>query len=356
MNRLDRYIARQLMFTTGLAWLLITSMDSLFALLGEINDIGRGSYGLAEMFRYILFSVPQRASELFPVAALLGGLTALGSVSDHGELLAIRLAGFSPLRLARSVLLAGGLMLLLLVPLTEFVAPAAQQQAQKTRALAIFNRVSWLGEQGLWIRDGSRFINVRGVDADGRLAGVRFYQFSGHRLQVAGNAAYAELQTGQWRLLSLEETLFGDGHTRGNKAESIVRPTGVTADLLNVLVSAPESMSLPEQLRYIRYLQDNYLGAERYQLAFWTRFSRPLVTLTMLVLAVVFVLGVLRTAGTGRRVFAGIITGLLFQLLSNLLSQLSLVYGWSPLAGAFMPLFLILSITLIALWYQNKHA
>lgn len=354
MNRLDRYISRQLVFTTGIVLLLVTALDSLFALLGEISDIGRGSYGLHEVFRYMIYSIPQRGAELFPVAALIGGLVALGGVSDQGELLAIRLAGFSPLRLARSVLLTGCLMLLILLPVNEFAAPAAQQRAEQIRALAIFNRVSWLGEQGLWVRDGSRFINVRGVDADGRLAGVRFYQFSGNRLNAAGKAPYAELEPGQWRLAWLEETRFGDGYTSSSKTESTVQSTGVTRDLLSVLVSAPESMSLSEQLRYIRYLQDNNLGSERYRLAFWMRLARPLVILTMLVLAVVFVLGVLRSTGTGRRVVAGILVGLLFQLFSDLLAQLSLVYGWPPMLGAFTPLLLILSVTLIALWRQNS--
>ena len=47
MKRLDLYIGKAVVNATLLAWLVVSVLDALFVLLGELGDIGRGDYSLA---------------------------------------------------------------------------------------------------------------------------------------------------------------------------------------------------------------------------------------------------------------------------------------------------------------------
>ncbi len=338
MKRLDRYIARHVIGATLLAWLLVTALDSLFALLGELGDIGRGRYDLPTALVYVLLTVPAKAYQLFPMAALLGALLGLGALAAHGELVAIRLGGFSRLRLLRSVLQSGLLMLLVAVTLGETLAPVAERQARQLRALAIFDRVAFAGEHGLWVRDGARFINVGGMDVDGSLAGVFIFEFApDHRLLSATRADNAAYTASGWRLGSLQQSLFDAQAVRTRASAGEPWQTRITPTLVEVLALDPDAMSLGELRGYIRYLQGNALDADRYRLAFWARLATPSSALVMLALAVGFVLGALRSVGTGQRLFAGILIGLLFRLMNDLLAQAGLVYGLPPVVSAFSP-------------------
>lgn len=355
MKRLDRYIARHIVLATAVAWLLVTALDALFSFFGEIGDVGRGHYGLAQALAYIALSLPQRAYDLFPVSVLLGALMGLGALAAQGELTAIRLAGFSRGRLIRSVLQSGLLLLVLVVGVGETVAPLAERQAQQLRALAIFERVAFAGAQGLWVRDGPRFINVRGVDAGGRMVDVRIFALSAdRRLLNAVQASRADYVDHGWRLSGLRESRFGLRQVRTYAAAAEVRDIAITPALLGVLALQPQTLSLAELRRYIRYRVDNGLEAERYRLAFWVRLATPVSALVMLALALGFVLGALGHAGTGRRLFVGILIGLVFRLLNDLLAQAGLVYGMAPALSAFLP---TLAFAAAAAWlYRARPA
>jgi hypothetical protein len=110
--------------------------------------------------------------------------------------------------------------------------------------------------------------------------------------------------------------------------------------VLDVVVLEPESMSVRELRRYIEYLASNGLEAERHQLALWLRLSAPLAGLVMLFLAVPFVFGSLRNVGAGQRLLVGVMVGIGFQLLVQILSHTGQVYGIHPVVSALAPILL----------------
>jgi len=342
VKRLDRYVARHVVGATALAWLLVTAMDALVLLLGELGDIGRGQYQLADAARYVLLSAPAAAWRLFPVSALLGALLGLGTLAAHGELVALRLAGFSRPRLLRSVLQAGVLMLVLVVALGETLAPAAERQARLQRALALFDRVALAGEQGLWVRDGSRFVHVAALDADGGLAGVSVFDFGpDRRLRSSLHAERARHDGDGWRLLGVQESLFVRQGVETRRSARLAWRTTLTPTLVKVLALDPDAMALGELQRYIRHLRASGLDAAPYRMAYWSRLAAPLSALAMLALAVAFVLREAGRGGAGRRLFAGILVGLLYTLLDDLLAQAGLVYGLPAPAVAVLPSLLV---------------
>ncbi|MNN71561.1 Lipopolysaccharide export system permease protein LptG [compost metagenome] len=89
--------------------------------------------------------------------------------------------------------------------------------------------------------------------------------------------------------------------------------------------------------RYIHYLGEQGLNNSRYWLAFWTKSLQPLVTATLVLLAISFIFGPLRSVTLGQRVFTGVLVGFVFRIAQDLLGPSSLVFGFSPLLAVLVP-------------------
>jgi len=69
----------------------------------------------------------------------------------------------------------------------------------------------------------------------------------------------------------------------------------------------------------------------------------------MLLLAVPFVFRSTRAGGLGQRIALGIGVAVVFNLLSSVLSNTSVVYDIPPVVGAFLPTLMVIAIATIAL-------
>lgn len=69
----------------------------------------------------------------------------------------------------------------------------------------------------------------------------------------------------------------------------------------------------------------------------------------MMLMAVSFIFGPLRSVSAGSRIVIGISFGFLFYLLNEIFRPLSLVYGIPPILGAILPssVFLFISVALL---------
>ena len=77
--------------------------------------------------------------------------------------------------------------------------------------------------------------------------------------------------------------------------------------------------------------------------------STPISTLVMMILAVPFVLGSLRSVGRGQRVFLGALLGSGYFLFSKAMSYGAVAYDLNPLVSAMVPAALLLTLALVAL-------
>jgi lipopolysaccharide export system permease protein len=126
MKLLDRYIGIAVASSIGLVLLVLLSLDSFFRLVRELNEVGEGNYTYLEMLLYLVLTTPYRIVEFFPVAALLGAIIGLGTLASHSELVVMRAAGVSILRVAGSVMKTGLLFIIAVMLLSEYVVPGAE--------------------------------------------------------------------------------------------------------------------------------------------------------------------------------------------------------------------------------------
>ncbi|MGH8648235.1 MAG: LptF/LptG family permease, partial [Burkholderiales bacterium] len=196
------------MAVTAVVVVALVMLFAFFDLVEQIKDLGRGAYTLNRILVYMLLSLPDHVYVLFPVAALIGTLFALAQLVAGSEYTVIRTSGVSTTRFAAMLALIGLLFAMLTFTFGEFIAPPAQQLAQRLRSQAITGLVAQEFRSGLWIKDDRRFINVIEVLPDSTLRGVRIYEFdSVSRLTSVSFAQRGRYQSGRrWLLQDVIQT------------------------------------------------------------------------------------------------------------------------------------------------------
>ena len=99
MRTLDFYIGRSFLKYFFLIIIILMVLFSLFELLSQLDDVGKGSYRLHDALTFVLLTLPKRLLDFMPISTLLGGIVALGLMADHGELIAMEASGVSIMRI-----------------------------------------------------------------------------------------------------------------------------------------------------------------------------------------------------------------------------------------------------------------
>jgi lipopolysaccharide export system permease protein len=241
--------------------------------------------------------------------------------------------------------------------LGEWVAPPAERMAQQLRLQAIGRMVGREFRTGLWVKDGSAFVNVRDVQPDGTLLNVRIYEFDeGFRLTATRVAARGHYQDeGHWRLSDVVENRYTDTGSSVRSLPEQAWQTGLTPDVVSVLLVAPERMSIGKLTQYVGYLDENRRKTERYEIALWKKLVYPLACLVMMFLALPFGFLQDRAGNISAKVFAGVMLGIGFHMLNGLFSNLGAINNWSPPLAAMAPSVLFLLIAVGLVWRLERR-
>lgn len=350
MKILARYLSKEVLSMTALVLLALVLLFSLVDLIQELDDLGKGNYGLRRVFTYVALSMPSYVYETLPIAALIGTLAALAVLSGNSEVTVMRTAGMS-LGAFAGVLVALGLSLAAVSFLTgEFIVPFTERLAQRFRLEALNSVVGQQFRSGLWVKDDKRFINVQEMLPDASLRNVRIYEFDKSfrlsRIQIAAKGEYQG--NNKWRISDVQETRLHDGRIALSKVPQAEWQTVLTPEIFGVMLVKPEQMSAWNLLTYIDHLSENKQRTLRYDLALWFKFVYPLSTIVMMVLAVPFVVFQHRGATVGGRIFLGIMLGIAFHSLTRLTNNLAVINDWNPILASLAPAaaFLLLALAL----------
>ena len=64
---------------------------------------------------------------------------------------------------------------------------------------------------------------------------------------------------------------------------------------------------------------------------------QPFVTAALVLMAISFIFGPLRSVTLGQRIFTGVVVGFVFRIAQDLLGPASQVFGFSPLIAVVVP-------------------
>jgi lipopolysaccharide export system permease protein len=350
MTVLDRYVAIAAGRATLLVMLVLLALIGFINLTGELQDVGRGNFQVADAFLVVIAELPRNAFDVFPIVALLGGMMGLGTLARHSELVAVRAAGVGLRRLAYSMLLAGGLFAVAAAALGEWLMPPAERFANDYADELKRERSGLAGLSGSWLRDGERVFNILQVESLERLGGVYVYQFDeAGRLDSVALAHRAGVgHDRRWKLEDVQLTRFGE-RIETESLPTLDLLTGLDPSVMEVSVIDTNSMSIPMLRDYIRYLEANDLQAGRYEMAKWQRIANVAAVPAMLLLALPFVFGPLRSGGNSARFVVGFLIGILYILGKGALADGGQVYGMPIWLTAWMPVAVILTAALFGM-------
>lgn len=347
---LDRYLGSTVSKAVLAVAAVLIAAFTFFEFLDELDSLGVGRYGFAQVVEFSLLRAPGLAYKLLPIAALIGSLIALGGMVANREMMVIRAAGVSIRRTVFAVMKAAlGLVLLALI-VGEWVAPRTEEFARQRRAFAQYDQITFKSQNGFWIRDAENYINIRHVLPGDLLEDIFIYQFDPkHRLKASTYAKNARYDGRQWTLLDIERTVFEQQQAKKQQIRRAAWQSLFKPELINMLVVEPDNLSMRALFRYIQYLKRNAQSTQRYEQALWVKIAYPLAAAVMVLLAVPLVLSKPQATGVGHRILLGSLIGMGFHILNQTAGHLGVVYSLNPgfvtmlptLATLFIALFLL---------------
>ena len=337
MSRISSYISISVIGAIGLALLIIVTLDSVGSMIDGAGDVTK-EYNFFQVLIYVALTMPGRIYEFLPTAALIGCLVGLGGLANNSELIVIRAAGVSILRIVWMVLRPILLLVLIGVMFGEYIVPHTEKYAESRRMLLTKGKVSQGSASGLWNKEGSEFTHIEAIFPGGELFGVTRYEFDdNHVLKKASFSDKASFQNGTWVEEFGAATYFEANSTRVENFIQRIWATELSPELLNIASLPSESLSMRDLSKHSSYLNDQGQNASRYELDFWRKALQPFTIVGLILIASSFIFGPLRRVSMGYRIFAGVVVGIVFRISQDLLGPASIVFGFSPFIAVIFP-------------------
>jgi len=353
---LVKYINKEFFISIFMIMLGLIALFSFFDFLQEINDLGKGGYGLTQILTFVILSIPGHIYEIIPVAVLIGSMYAVGQLSQYSELIVFRASGLSIKKITLSLFYVGIFFSIFTLVIGDLITPSTEKNAQQLKISSTNSSVSQEFKSGFWIKDGNNFVNIENVLPDATLRDVHIYEFDKNfSLRTIVNAKTGMFLEGQWQLENISQTVFNDNLIQTNiiskgNWRSLIRP-----EMMNVLIISPEKMSTYDLVKFINYLKINNQKTTRYEVALWEKIIHPITPIVMLIFAVPFGFLQERSGGKFLKMFIGISTGIAYQILNTMIRHLGLLNDWPPYLSAIIPtlLFLLVGMYLIFKFEQR---
>ncbi|MCC8374902.1 MULTISPECIES: LPS export ABC transporter permease LptG [Photorhabdus] len=350
---LDRYIGRTILQTILMTLFMLVSLSGIIKFVEQLRKVGQGEYTTISAGLYVLLSVPKDIQIFFPMAALLGALLGLGTLATRSELVVMQASGFTRMQIAGSVMKTAIPLVILTMVIGEWVAPQGEQMARNYRAQKMLGGSLVSTNKGMWTIDGDDFIYIQRIVSDTEIKGVNIYHFSDDKkllsVKYAASAVY-DKDNDLWKLSQVEESDLTDSKKiTGSQRISADWKILLTPEQLNVVALEPEALSISGLYQYIKYLKQSEQESGRYQLNMWKKIFAPLSVAVMMLMALSFIFGPLRSVPMGVRMVTGISFGFLFYVLNEIFGPLSLVYSVPAVLAALLPSLLFLTVSIYLL-------
>lgn len=360
MKTVRHLIYREIILATAfvsLAFLLLFMFFDFIDQLEDVRTYGAQGYTLARALLYVVLLLPSRLYELLPISILIGAIYVMARMASNSEYTILRTSGLEPWRALRLMLGLGAAFVVFTFAIGDYAAPAASQAAQTLQAR--YTGGITVGTTGAWMRDhqGDRTyaINVASLASDGTMHGVRIFAFdrTDGRPLFAAEAASGTFARDGWDLRDVTERNFDamDANIPAITTEQRAQwlwATPISSDMVAAALLNPRRMQSMELLRYIHHLQANDQNAQSYELEFWRKLFYPLGCLVMMMLALPFAYLHFRSGNLVGHVFIGVLFGVSFFLLNNVLGFVGNLHNWIPWLTAAVPglLYALLSLAL----------
>lgn len=326
----------------------------LVALAAGVENLRRFSGAAAgDVLRVTLLQAPEVLYQAFPLVLMLASLVTFLRLARTSELVVMRAAGVSALRLiAVPAFAALGISLLLVAVVNPLVAAAITRGAAVEDALRgrDTSRLSF-SRDGLWLRqadaDGQTVIQAARANPDGtRLSQVRMHRFDRDGgLYARIEAEGARLDPGAWTLENArrwERTPDGRFDKTADGA-ALTLATQLTREQILESFAPPETVSFWELNRFIGQMEEAGFSGRRHRLFLQSELAKPALFAAMVLIGAAFALRPARFGQVGVMMLFAVLAGFSLYFLKDFAESLGasgaiplMVAAWTPPVAAIL--------------------
>jgi lipopolysaccharide export system permease protein len=359
---LVRYILRRFLLAVLNVQLVIAVVVLLFAGVENLRRFGDSGAGLLDIGVITLLQAPEVLYQVFPLVVMLASLVTFLGLARSSELVVLRAAGVSALRMI-AIPVTGGLVLgALVVGIGNPIVTAMTRQSERAEDQFGSSSRSLLsvGGGGVWLRqgdaDGQTVIRAERATPDGTaLNGVMLHRFDeAGTLYARIDAAAARLTTGAWVLSDAVrwELEPGGGYARTAIGAQLRLPSALTSNQILDSFAPPELIPFWQLDRFIDQLEDAGFSALRHRLHYQTELAKPVLLMAMVLIGAAFSLRPSRFGQTGVMILLAILAGFSLYFLRDFALSLGAsgeiplrIAAWTPpVAAILMALGLLLHL------------
>lgn len=347
---LDLYIARTLLGTITVTLSVLIGLSALIKFVEQLRKLGEGNYDIVVAGLYVLLSLPRDLEQFFPMATLLGGLIGMGLLASNSELVVMQASGLSRWNIINSAMKSALVMILFVMAVGEWVTPYSESKAKEIRTEAISGGSLFSSDALTWAKDGEHFVSIGQVVTRESLRDISIFDFNSDlTLNTLTWAKEGNYDGEVWWLDDVSVTRFTDKHIDITDYTRQQWNSTLTPDKLGIVAIKPEALSIQGLYDYVQYRKGNGQDSTRYELAFWRKVFQPVSIAVMLLMALSFIFGPLRSVTMGARVIMGVLTGFGFFITNEVFGPLSLVYSLPPVVAALLPSLLFAGVATLLL-------
>jgi lipopolysaccharide export system permease protein len=318
--------------------LILVGVQTFILFVNQLSDLGKADYDLMQAAIFVLLQLPYQVYILFPMASLMGALIGLGVLASHNELVVMRAAGVSIGQISIAVLKIAMFLILVVTLLGESFIPRLMQWSVDQKMQAINGGQSLRTAKGLWLRYHRDYIFIGSILQNDVLENVQQFHFDEqHHLQVARTINRIEFNQGLWQAHGVDETRFSSDHIHAQHVDQMDWDVKLKPRSLHVSSRRPDEMTLLELHHYLHDQKMSRQAAYNYQLLYLQRLIQPFTTMVMMILAIPFIFGPLRSSTMGLKLLAGSTVGFSFYLIAHFFGPLCMLIQWPVEIAAFAP-------------------
>ena len=338
MKLVDRYIIKTVFGSLALVLFILTGLQAFILFVNQLGDLGKADYGTLQALVYVGLQLPYQVYLFFPMASLLGCLVGLGVMASQHELVVLRAAGMSMAQITLAIFKMAIVVIFLMTFLGEMVLPKMVLRSHTYKMHALNGGHVLQTSKGLWLHTGQDILMIGTLVSSTHLEQIEQFHFDAQRrLLFVRRIQSATLKDGQWMASSWKQTTLSSKETIVAHAQNA--PWDITLDprLLHVSQHEPEEMTFLELHQFLKAQTMSPQNLRNFELGYYQRMVLPFTTLVMMLLAIPFVFGPLRSSSMGIKLMYGAVIGFGFYILNRFCGSLSQIYQFSTLLAAVGP-------------------
>ena len=318
-NTYSKHLIIRSFVISALVWLVMLFLDFAVTLVMELENLSDDKSFL-NIFYLVLYEQLHKGMQYLESSMLIGTLISLSIFNQQGNLVFLRSAGFSPLKI---VLVSGLGPLILSLVLIFFDETLFMDLAKTSKTL---NQPNQSAELIQWEVVDKNLIGLSRLN-DSEAEAIRIIEFND-----------------QQKIISF--TSFKEGELDDGKLQIVDSSYNKTFDFpASFLLSnnALEKLSLPALFRLKNSYQLNK-DLQKIDSLIYSRFLMPISIIAIIFLAGSLMFDNMRSTGVGRQIIIGISLGLIYELIKDLSIASFLTYQWPILMAHLLPIMILIGV------------